>query len=80
MTVYLIFELINAISALELDFSSRFKEVNVMKARQTLKILFGWEIIKPDEIVELPMAQSNITSKIGQFAEQIFVLHCLSSG
>ena len=78
--MYLIFELINAISALELDFPSRFKEVNVMKARKTLKILFGWEIIKPYEIVELPMAQFNVTSKIRQFAEQIFVLHCLSSG
>ena len=51
MTVYLIFELTKAISASELVFSSRFKEINVMKARQTLSIRFGWEIIKPDEVV-----------------------------
>lgn len=43
-----------------------------MKARQMLRILFTWKVIKWDEVIELPMTQSNIISKIRQFARQIF--------
>ena len=31
-----------------------------MKAKQTFQILFSWETIKRDDVVELPMAQSII--------------------
>ena len=43
-------------SALEL----KLKGINVMKAKQTFQILFSWEIIKRDDVVELPMTQSII--------------------
>ena len=33
---------------------------NVMKAKLTFQILFSWEIIKRDDVVELPMAHSII--------------------
>ena len=56
------------------------KEIDVMKARQMFRILFTWKVTKWDEVIELPMAQSNIISKIRQLARQIFVLLCLIQG
>ena len=53
-----------------------------MKARQTLQILFSWKITKWDEVIELPMAQSNNYNYIQNKAihKAIFCLPSLNEG